>query len=139
MPSLSSVLLAASASVLLIMGTVHLLLTFRGSSFHPRDAALRASMEEVSPKLTRQTSMWKAWVGFNASHSFGAMLFGLVYGYLALADPSVLFGSWFLQGVGLALLAGYCALAVVYWFKAPLRGVLLSAALYCAALVVHGS
>jgi hypothetical protein len=137
MPSLSAALIAASALVLLAMGSAHLWLTLRGSSFHPRDASLRAAMEQVSPKLTRRTSMWKAWVGFNASHSFGAMLFGLVYGYLALVNPSVLFGSWFLQGVGLALLAGYCALAVAYWFKTPLRGVLLSTALYGAALIVH--
>src|SRR5438046_6957052 len=29
--------------------------------------------------------MWRAWVGFNASHSMGAMLFGLVFAFLALA------------------------------------------------------
>ncbi len=28
-------------------------------------------MQQVSPVITRQTTMWKAWVGFNASHSYG--------------------------------------------------------------------
>jgi hypothetical protein len=35
--------------------------------------------------------MWKAWIGFNASHSFGLILFGTVYAYLALAHGSFLF------------------------------------------------
>jgi hypothetical protein len=35
--------------------------------------------------------MWKAWVGFNASHSYGAILFGLVYGYLASMSSEVVF------------------------------------------------
>jgi hypothetical protein len=137
MPSLSSWLLAASALLLLAMGSYHLLMTFRGSSFHPRDEAVRAAMQAVSPKLTSRTSMWNAWIGFNASHSFGAMLFGLVYGYLALAEPATLFGSVFLQFVGLALLVSYCLVAARYWFKSPLRGVLLSASLYVAALIIH--
>jgi hypothetical protein len=137
MPSLSSWLLAASAFLLLAMGSYHLLLTFRGSSFNPRDEAVRTAMEAVSPKLTSQTSMWNAWIGFNASHSFGAMLFGLVYGYLALAEPATLFRSVFLQFIGLALLASYCLVAARYWFKSPLRGVLLSASLYAAALIIH--
>lgn len=51
--------------------------------------------------------MWKAWVGFNASHALGAILFGLVYGYLALLHLAFLFQSWFLLAVGFALLVGY--------------------------------
>ena len=26
----------------------------------------------------------KAWIGFNISHSLGALLFGVIYGYLAV-------------------------------------------------------
>ena len=63
--------------------------------------------------------MWKAWVGFNASHSLGAVLFALVYGYLALADPAFLFGSWFLIAVGFGVLLSYSVLAKIYRFSAP--------------------
>ena len=28
--------------------------------------------------------MWRAWVGFNATHGFGLILFGALYGYLAI-------------------------------------------------------
>lgn len=135
MPALPSLLLAASAAIILCLGTAHLWLTFRGTALHPRDESLTARMREVTPRLTRQTMMWRAWVGFNASHSVGAMLFGLTWGYLALAQPGVLFASVFLRGLGLVLLAGYAVLGWRYWFSIPFRGIALAAALYVAALI----
>src|SRR5919204_82482 len=60
---------------------------------------------------TRHTTMWKAWVGFNASHSYGLILFGTVYGSLALAHSDVLFQSVFLLSLGLLWLFGYVFLA----------------------------
>ncbi len=130
-------LVAASAAVILLLGLVHLLYTFRGAQLHPRDATLEARMKEVSPVLTRQTTMWKAWIGFNASHGFGAIFFGAVYGYLALAHASLLFQSPFLLLSGLALLAGYVFLGKRYWFSVPLRGIVVAAALYAVALIVN--
>jgi hypothetical protein len=129
-------LVAVSAAIILLLGLVHLLYTFRGQKLHPRDADLETRMKEVSPVLTRETTMWKAWVGFNASHSYGAILFGLVYGYLAVAQSSLLFQSPFLLLVGVLLLAGYVVLGKVYWFSVPFRGIVLSFALYVAALVI---
>jgi hypothetical protein len=128
-------LVVASAAIILLLGLIHLLYTFRGSKLHPRDA-LEARMKEVSPVLTRETTMWRAWVGFNASHSYGAILFGPVYGYLAAAQSSLLFQSPFLLLVGLLLLAGYVILGKAYWFSVPFRGIVLSSALYGAALVI---
>lgn len=136
MMTLASSLIAASAAIILLLGLAHLLFTFRGSKLHPRDAALQARMKEVSPVLTRETTMWKAWVGFNASHSGGAILFGLVWGYLALAQTALLFQSAFLLGLGLVFLVCYMFLGKVYWFSIPFRGITLSAVLYVAALVI---
>ena len=96
MPSLPSILVAAGAFVILGLGCAHLLFTFRGNKFHPRDLALMAFIQEVSTVISRKNSMLNAWVGFNSSHSLGAMLFGLVYGYLALAQQGVLYSSSFL-------------------------------------------
>ena len=128
-------LLTASAAVLLLLGLLHLFYTFHGPKLLPRDAALQERMSSVSPVITRETTMWKAWVGFNASHSFGAILFGLVYGYLALLHPAFLFESGFLLAVGLALLAGYTFLGARYWFSVPFRGIVLSLILYAFALI----
>jgi hypothetical protein len=132
---LASLLLAGSAAVLLALGLIHLLYTFRGSKLQPRDNELLQRMSVVPLVISRETTMWKAWVGFNASHSCGAILFGLVYGQLALVQPRVLFGSPFLLGVGLALLCGYTFLGKRYWFKVPFRGILIALALYVGALV----
>ena len=93
-------------------------------------------MRKVSPVLTRETTMWKTWVGLHASHSYGLILFGLVYGYLALAHRTFLFQSPFLLLVGLMVLAGYVFLAKVYWFSVPFWGVTLSTALYASALLM---
>ena len=136
MNPLAPALLAASAAIVLLLGLVHLLYTFRGPELRPRDADLQARMEEASPVLTRETTMWKCWVGFNASHSMGAILFGVIYGWLALVQGPFLFQSWFLLCVGLAFLGGYVVLGRLYWFSIPFRGIVASTVLYVSALVV---
>ena len=136
MNPLAPALLAASAAIVLLLGLVHLLYTFRGPELRPRDADLQARMEEASPVLTRETTMWKCWVGFNASHSMGAILFGVIYGWLALVQGPFLFQSWFLLGVGLAFLGGYVVLGRLYWFSIPFRGIVASTVLYVSALVI---
>lgn len=137
MTAIASFLIAASAAIILVLGLIHLLYTFRGRKLHPRDAELEARLREVSLVITRQTTMWKAWIGFNASHSFGAILFGSIYGYLAVFHDAFLFQSTFLQLLGLLLLAGYVALGKLYWFSIPFRGALLAGALYVVALFVR--
>lgn len=131
---MGSALMALSAGIILLLGTIHLIYTFHGPKLTPRDPALRESMSAASPVLTRQTTMWKAWVGFNASHSLGAILFGLVYGYLAIAHADFLFRSPFLLIVGLAALASYGVLAKVYWFSVPFIGIGVATACYLAAV-----
>lgn len=135
-PLLASVFVAASAAVIFVLGALHLLYTFRGTKLHPRDDELRRRLEQVSPVISRQTTMWKAWIGFNASHSYGALLFGAVYGYLALAHGAFLFQSGFLLGLGLLVLVGYAFLAKRYWFSVPFRGIALAGVLYVVALVI---
>jgi len=137
MPNLAGSLIAASAAVILLLGLIHLLYTFRGHKLYPRDAELEARLRDVSPVITRQTTMWKAWVGFNASHSFGAIFFGVVYGYLSLAHGELLFGSPFLLSVGLLLLLGYAFLGKRYWFSVPFRGIVVATVLFVAGLVAH--
>ena len=136
MNEIAAPLIAASAYIIFALGVIHLVYTFRGNKFHPRDSALMTRMQEVSPVISRETTMWKAWIGFNASHSYGATLFGLTYGYLALANPEFLLQSHFLLLLGLALLGGYVFLGKRYWFSTPSRGILLSTVLYLAALIL---
>lgn len=131
---IARVAMLLSAAMILALGVLHLLYTFRGPKLLPRDPALQARMREVSPVISRETTMWKTWIGFNASHGLGAVTFGLVYGYLALAHPEVLFHSAFLLGLGLCLLGGYTALAKAYWFSVPFTGILIALASYILGL-----
>ncbi|HEX4543900.1 MAG TPA: hypothetical protein VH114_12080 [Candidatus Acidoferrum sp.] len=133
----SSAFIAASAAVILFLGLLHLLYTFSGPELHPRDADLAAKMMTVPLVMSRETTMWRAWVGFNATHSFGLILFGAVYGYLAVRHSAFLFHSWFLLALGFALLLGYAVIARLYFFTAPFREVVLAAVLYFLGIVVN--
>jgi hypothetical protein len=53
----------------------------------PRDPAYGRSMAEQTVLLTKRTDLWRAWVGFNLSHSLGAVVFGLLV--LLVARSSV--------------------------------------------------
>ena len=134
---LDSYFIAAGALIILALGLVHLIFTFGANKFDPRDAALKQRMQEVPPYISRETTMWRAWIGFNASHAFGAILFGLVYAYLPLAQAAMFFQSPFLIGAGLAMLAGLVALGRLYWFSIPARGIIAATVLYVLGLVVH--
>ncbi len=126
----------ASAGIILTLGVVHLAYTFYGNKLSPRDAALQAAMRAVSPVISRQTTMWKAWLGFNASHGMGAILFGLMYGYLTLAHPALLFQSTFLLVVGFVTLGGWVVLGKCYWFSVPFKGICLSLGCYVVAIAL---
>jgi len=130
----SSLLVAAAAALVLALGLIHLLYTFHGPKLTPRAVGLRAAMEATSPRISSATTMWRAWVGFNASHSLGAILFGLVYGYLACTLPEVLFASRFLCALGMGVLLSYATLGWFYWFSVPFAGVVISALLFAAGI-----
>ncbi|MBZ0113625.1 MAG: hypothetical protein K8J08_14265 [Thermoanaerobaculia bacterium] len=131
------ILVVSSAGIVGALGAAHLIMTFWGPKLLPRDRQLAKAMDSVSPVITRQTTVWRAWLGFNASHSLGAILFGLVYGYLALVHGELLFTSPFLQAVGLIFLASLVVLAKVYWFVSPLLGASLALACFLAGLLLH--
>ena len=133
---MASLLVAASAAIVFVLGALHLLYTFRGNKLDPREPGTRQAMEQSTPRITRETTVWRAWVGFNATHSLGILMFGLIYGYLALTAPALLFGSLFLQALGLIMLASYVVLARRYFFSVPFRGVVAATLLYVTGLVV---
>jgi hypothetical protein len=131
---LFTLMMATSAGIILALGTIHLYMTFGGHNLHPRDPRLILRMDSTHVSLTRETTVWRAWIGFNGSHSIGAILFGLVYGYLATQHRDMLSHSTFLLSVGGAVLIAYTVLAWCYWFTVPLYGCALAAVLFIASL-----
>ena len=135
---LPAALLFASAAIIGLLGAIHLLYTFHGRKLWPRDDALRARMHEVAPVLTRDTTIWKCWIGFNDSHSLGDQLYPARVGWLARAQPALAFGSRYLAALGSLFLLAWLWLAWRYWFRIPLTGIVLSLACFTAAQWLGG-
>ena len=127
-------LIFASAAIVFLLGSIHMAYTFFTSKFDPRDRDLRARLDAVSPVITKQTTFWRAGIGFHASHSAGVMFFGVLYAWLAIVQPVLLFQSPFLAGLGLLLLVHWLVLARLYWFSIPFRGIALALVLYVSGM-----
>jgi len=132
----ATILMVASAAILFALGALHLIYTFFGPKLTPRDPALQSSMREISPVITKETTMWRCWIGFNATHSMAAMLFGLIYGFLAISHSNLLFASSYLLVVGLLMVGGFVALSKAYFFSIPFIGTGISLVCYAASVIV---
>src|SRR6266566_2481590 len=90
----------------------------------------------LSAEKSRRSGSRRAGVGFHASHALGVIFFGLVYGYLALAERDFLIRSPFLVVLGALVLLAYVGLAKLYFFHRPLVGVALALDCYVAGVAV---
>jgi hypothetical protein len=136
---MARVLILIGASVIGVLGTLHLVYTFVGPKLRPRDAQVVAAMQSTSMVITRQTTLWKAWIGFNASHSLGAILFAAIYILLAARHMELLARAPELMAVGLATLLAYLWLAHQYWFRVPFIGIAIATVcfLFSIALIYN--
>ena len=128
------ILIAFGAAVLGLLGTLHIIYTFFTNKLEPRDAAVAAAMKATSLVLTRRTSLWNAWIGFNGSHGLGILLFAVTYLLLAVGHMSWLRDSptltWLPVGGGAA-----CLSLGRYWFRTPIIGLTIATACFLAAAI----
>ena len=129
-------LVAVGAGIFGTLGTLHLVYTFFSPKFDPRDPAVAVAMKGTSPRITRATTMWNCWIGFNASHSLGAMMFAAVYLLLAIGHPQLLSESPAFVALALVNALAYLALAFKYWFRIPLTGIAIATACFAIATVM---
>jgi hypothetical protein len=131
--SLSQIGLIAGGLIFAVIGSLHALYTFldmkRPRRLVPDDRAVMQAMASTGVRLTRgQTTMWRAWVGFNFTHSIGLVMFGVacvLVGMLlaALSPPrAALF-------IPVAIACLYEFLAVRYFFRIPM--IACAVALFC--------
>ena len=126
-------LLITGALIFGVLGAIHLLYTFFTNKFDARDSLVTRAMKRTSPVLTKETSMWRAWIGFNASHSLGAMLVAAVYIPLTVSYFSVIQQSLWFSLLPVLVGLSYLVLARAYWFKIPFLGVLISTLCFAGA------
>jgi len=119
-------LLVCGGSIYLILGSLHALFTLWDlrdpRRLVPDNPAVAAAMAASRVRLARGgTTMWKAWVGFNFSHSLGALLFGTLSTLAGLSFDAATLPSGALLALALISLI-YLILAVLYWFRIPIAG-----------------
>jgi len=133
---IEQILLIVGATIFGTLGTIHLVLTFFSNKFDAFDQNVTKAMKETSPILTKETTMWDAWIGFNASHSFGATLVTAFYVPLAITEMSIIRESEWFSILPAVVGLSYLALAKKYWFKIPFIGILISTACFIGAAVI---
>ena len=122
--------------ILIILGTLHLLYTFFSDKFSSRNKNVVDEMKSSHLILTKETTIWKAWIGFNASHSSGAMFIGVINFYLALEYLTVLQSDHFFFLFNIITIGFYVWLAKKYWFKIPFIGLLITLICYIITYVI---
>lgn len=130
-------LLILGCLIFIGLGSIHAVWTLFSKRFEPRDAALLEEMKKISPKLTRRTTMWDAWMGFNVSHSLGAIAFGLLYIIIALENYAYLKSSLALNLLLVVFPLAFLLLALRYWFDKPRNGILLAMGLIILSLFLR--
>ena len=130
----SAMLYTAGGAIFCVLGAVHAVYMLMDLQ-HPRrlvpaDPALIAAMAVSRVRLAGDaTDMWRAWIGFNLSHSLGALLFGAT----AIAWPVIAAGHALLAWLPATLAAVYLTISLCCWFRAPSAGIGAATAAFAAA------
>jgi hypothetical protein len=133
---LAQYLWISGSLIFLLLGIAHLRLTFTGTKLFPKDDSTMEAMKQSRLRITKETTLWKAWTGFNASHSAGAIFFGAVNIILGSQYFWVLRESILIPLLTSGFVLFFLFLAKAYWFKIPLIGVLVATLCFALAIVL---
>jgi len=119
----------------ILLGTIHLLYTFFTNKFSSVNTVVDEAMKRNHPVLTRKTTMWKAWIGFNASHSAGAIYIGLINLFLGIEHFAIIKKPEVMV-LNIVTVLFYLWLAKKYWFTTPFKGMLVATICFIVAAVI---
>ena len=128
----AQILIVFGAVLMGLLGALHIIYTFFTNKLEPRDAATATAMKATNPVLTRRVNIWDGWIGFNASHGLGIVLFAGTYLLLAIGHMSWLRDSRALTWLPVPACAAYLSLGR-YWFRTPIIGLAIATACFLAA------
>jgi hypothetical protein len=122
-------LLDLGGGIFILLGLLHALYTYldisRPRRLVPQDPAVAQAMAKSNLRLSGSgTTMWRAWVGFNFSHSIGVILFGTVCVGAGCVFGTVVVPAWILF-IFVVIAVIYLSLGLLYWFRIPVAGILL--------------
>lgn len=128
--------------VIALMGSIHLRITFFSDKLYPRNKKLVDEMNVSPLVLTERLTMWKSWVGFNATHSSGVIFIGVINFYLAVNYFEILRSDRFIAVFTILTIGFYAWVAKKYWFKTVVAGILTAwicfVSSYILVLIKHG-
>jgi hypothetical protein len=136
-------LLDLGGGIFVLLGSLHALYTFldirRPRRLVPQDPAVGLAMKASPLRLSRGgTTMWRAWVGFNFSHSVGAVLFGVVCIGAGAVLGAVVVRTWVLP-VLVVISFIYLGLSALYWFRIPTSGIAVASLCLLVAWLMYAS
>lgn len=131
-------LLILGGAVFGVLGTSHAVYTFLDLRnprwLVPADPSVARAMANSPLRLSEgRTDMWRAWVGFNFSHSLGVLMLAALAvwaGSRAKTLPVGILPALTLIG------CVYLVLALLYWFRSPAIGVAIGTGCFAAAWVL---
>ena len=113
----------AGAGIFTLLGAIHAIYTFQDLSrprwFTPPDAELQRAMQQSAVALHPKINLWRAWLGFNFSHSLGLVVFGGAFLYVSVFHPALFSQSPLVQGCSILVSAIYLILSLKFWFHKP--------------------
>lgn len=98
----------------------------------PHKPEVREAMKSSTIAIHPTTNMWRGWLGFNYSHSVGAVAFGLIYFILAQSEFETLAGNPLLLWLPVVVSGSFVLMAWRYWFIIPLVGTALGFVCFAA-------
>lgn len=135
-------LVIAGGIILGLLGLAHLLITFvstpTGGPMTPLDPAVRQAMQRtgglgLAPGV--RSTLWRAWIGFNLSHSIGVLLAAALIAVPAATDFDAALRSRIWLALALGLPPIYLVVSIKYWFSSPTRGIALAWLLITSGVV----
>lgn len=124
----------------LVLGLIHAMYTVKDEStprmFASKDPETLKRMQAESPRISPDTTLWRAGLGFHYSHSLGLVGAGLLFGGIALFAWKVVLVLPVLLWAGPVVGLIYLLLAVRYWFRIPAIGAGLGCGLMLAGAAI---
>lgn len=135
---MSGILLILGGAVFGVLGALHAIYTLldlrNPRRLVPVDPSVAQAMANSALRLSRGgTDMWRAWIGFNFSHSLGLLLFAALAIWAGSRIKTLPVGMM----PALTLIGCiYLVLALLYWFRIPAIGIAIGTGCFAVAWIL---
>ena len=137
-PAINSILLILGGAVFGVLGSLHAIYTLLDLSnprrLVPADPSVAKAMANSALRLSSGgTDMWRAWIGFNFSHSLGVLMVAALAVWAGSGSntlPVSIMPALTLIG------CVYFVLSLLCWFRTPAIGVAIGTGCFAAAWVL---